>query len=131
MELRHSEEDVPSSATDPRVGIIEEGVDISSNPSAASGSGRDADLAGVDCLAEGVATHMIVVLKETSATEELSSLPAVPLDFAAVLLSELRGTFNWFLGAGMPLDCFEGVVNLLRNSCLAVGFGSILAGLGT
>ena len=96
---------------------VEVGVAISSKPSAAvMGNGRE-DLAGVDCLTEGVATHMMEVLKETSADEELISMTSVALvGLIEVRLATPRGTLTWFLGVGMAFDCFGGVASLLRAS---------------
>ena len=111
-----SDSDTPTTPA-PLTGV-EVGVAISSKPSAAvMGNGRE-DLAGVDCLTEGVATHMMEVLKETSADEEeLISMTSVALvGLTEVRLATPRGTLTWFLGVGTALDCFGGVASLLRAS---------------
>ena len=96
----------------------------------------------MDCLAEGVATHMMEVLKELSAAATgMFSLgggrPAlggllvvVPLTTPAV-----GGALTCCLGVGAFLDCLGGVVSLLRSSCLDrfedSALVSVLIGLGS
>ena len=108
-----SDEDTPTSPV-PLTGL-EVGKAITSTPSTAvMGNGREG-LTGVDCLTEGVATDMMVVLKETSADELIS---AALVGLMAVRLATPTGTLTWFLGVGTPLDCFGGVASLLHASCL-------------
>ena len=128
MELRHRGGDTPLTGV------------VTSSPDGTKGR----DLAGVDCLAEGVATHMMEVLKELSAAATgMFSLgggrPAlgglqvvVPLAIPSV-----GGALTCCLGGGAFLDCLGGVVSLLRISCLdrfedsTCTLVRILIGLGT
>ena len=126
MELRHRGGDTPLTGV------------VTSSPDGTKGR----DLAGVDCLAEGVATHMMEVLKELSAAATgMFSLgggrPALGGLQVVVPLAtpSVGGALTCCLGVGAFLDCLGGVVSLLRSSCLDrfedSTLVSVLIGLGT